>query len=76
MLLSNYGFQPYNTYDNQDNNNYDNYDNYDAETNLKLDITVITAKHQNNMVKGNKEFIHIINYVLELIDYLRSNHYV
>ena len=50
--------------------------NDDIENNLKIDITVITAKHQNNMVKGNKEFIHILNYVLELIDCLRSNHYV
>ena len=55
-------------------NNKNNND--DIENNLKIDITVITAKHQNNMVKGNKEFIHILNYVLELIDYLRSNHYV
>jgi hypothetical protein len=55
-------------------NNKNNND--DIENNLKIDITIITAKHQNNMIKGNKEFIHILNYVLELIDCLRSNHYV
>jgi DNA polymerase III delta prime subunit len=50
--------------------------NNDIDNKIKIDLTIITVKHQNNMVKGNKEFIHILNYILELIDYLRSNSYV
>jgi len=58
------------------NNDIDNDKDIDEDTNIKIDITMITTKHQNNMIKGNKEFIHILNYILELINYLRSNSYV
>ena len=43
---------------------------------LKFKIVEITVYHEMNMKKGNKEFIHIFNYIVDLIDCIRSNNYV
>ena len=43
---------------------------------LKLKILEITVYHEINMKKGNKEFIHLFNYIVDLIDCIRSNNYV
>jgi hypothetical protein len=51
-------------------------DNSEKINNLKVNITKITVQHQLNMARGNKEFIHILNYVIDLIECIRNSDYV